>query len=83
MEGCNFKIGDLVALKRDVELWAAGENDSTLASEVSIIVERENGFTVTNGRHSGMKISDVVFVSEAKAHALKFLAARMAIISEA
>lgn len=83
MEGCNFKIGDLVAQKRDVELWAAGENGSTLALAVSMIVERENGFTVTNGRHQGMKTSDVILESEAKAHALKFLAARMAIIAEA
>ena len=81
MEGCNFKIGDLIASKRDVEMWAAGENGSNLASAVTIIVERENGFTVTNGRHTGMRLSDVVAQSEAKAHALKFLADRMAIIA--
>ena len=81
MEGCNFKIGDLVAKKRDVELWAAGENSSPLASEVSIIVESGNGFTVTNGRNSGMKTSEVILESEAKTHALKFLADRMAIIA--
>lgn len=83
MEGCNFKIGDLVAKKRDVEMWAAGEYGSSLASAVTVIVERENGFTVTNGRHTGMRLSDVVAQSEAKAHALKFLAARMAIIAGA
>lgn len=83
MEGCKFKIGDLVVKKRDIELWATGENDSTLASEVTAIVERKNGFTVSNGRHSQMQISDVILESEAKAHALKFLAARMVIIAGA
>lgn len=83
MEGCNFKIGDLVAKKRDVELWAAGENGSTLAADVLVIVERKDGFTVSTERHSQVQISDVVLESEAKAHALKFLAARMAIIAGA
>lgn len=83
MEGCNFKIGDMVAKKRDVELWAAGENNSSFASEVTMIVERKNGFTVTNGRHSGMNTSDVIHHSQAKSHALKFLAERIAIIAGA
>lgn len=83
MEGCKFKIGDVVAKKEDVERWATGEHELLYASEIKIISESTKGFTCTNGRHSGMNVSDVIPKSEIKAYALKYLANRMAIIAEA
>lgn len=83
MEVCNFKIGDVVAHKDDVERWAIGERHSHEAMGITSITENEKGFFCSNGFRSGMATYDIVPESEIKAHAIKHLASRMAIIAGA
>lgn len=77
-----FNIGDKVASKTEVRRWVAGETIDPKIGEIYQITEKAEGVLYwAVGIAGGVYEKELLFVSEIKEYAIKFLAERMALVA--